>query len=169
MGQKQLTLIAALEDILLAPAGVPAYRVRAITARDREALADLYLATYPEEIVKDIAEARAEFRITFKGEYGPLDFDASLLALDGERPIAGVLTVTEVPWPDTPCGPFIIEVMVHPDHRGEGLALHLIQEAAQRLVKTGNLTVALRVMSGNIAALNLYSRLGFREWAGGPR
>jgi ribosomal protein S18 acetylase RimI-like enzyme len=148
---------------------IPGYRVRSAGEDDEDALARLYLATYSEEIVKDLAEAREELRITYKGEYGPLDLEASPLALDGDTPVAGVLTVTEAPWPDTPPGPFIIEVMVHPDHRRKGLALYLILETARRLASTGRHTVALRVMSENTGAVRLYRRLGFRDWSGGAR
>jgi ribosomal protein S18 acetylase RimI-like enzyme len=163
----QLTFIADLADILRGPAReIRGYPVRSTHRNDEEALSELYLAVYPEEIVKDLAEAREELRITFEGEYGLLDPEASPLALEGEKPVAVVLTVTEAPWPDTPRGPFIIEVMVDPEHRRKGLALYLIQETARRLVAAGKETVALRVMSENTGALRLYRSLGFRQWRG---
>ena len=162
---KQLTLVAGLEDILREPASeIPGYDIRPARLCDEEALSRLYLATYPKEIVKDLTEAREEFRLTYEGEYGPLDLNASPLALEGEELVAGVLTVTEAPWPDTPPGPFMIELMVHPEHRRRGLAVYLIQETARRLTASGGKTAALRVMSDNTGALHLYRRLGFHEW-----
>jgi ribosomal protein S18 acetylase RimI-like enzyme len=163
----QLTLIADITDILRTPvAEVPGYHVRTACADDEEALFLLYLETYPDDIVRDLAEARDELRRTFEGEYGPLDLQASPLALEGETLGACVLTVTEAPWPDTPQGPFIIEVMVHPNHRRRGLAAYLIQETARRLSAAGKRTAALRVMSENTGALRVYRRLGFRDWSG---
>ena len=165
MTKRQLTLIADVADMLRAPAEeVPGYHVRTACADDEDALFMLYLEAYPDDIVRDLAEARDELRRTFQGEYGPLDLQASPLALKGDALAACVLTVAEAPWPDTPHGPFIIEVMVHPDHRRRGLAAYLMQETARLLSSAGKHTAALRVMSGNAGALRLYRRLGFRDW-----
>jgi len=167
---KQLTLIAHLEDILRAPAAAPPeYLVRAATADDEDTLAILYLTTYPAEIVKDLAEAREELKVTFEGQYGRLDLAASPIALSSEHAAANVLTVTKAPWRDTPRGPLIIEVMVHPQHRRKGLAGYLIRIAARGLACRGRKTAALRVMSDNHGALRLYRRLGFREWSESTR
>ena len=164
---RQLTLVASLADILRSSAReIPGYDIRSARVDDEEALSELYLAIYPKEVVKDLAEAREELRMSFEGEYGPLDLNTSFLALEAEKTVAGVLTVSQAPWPDTPPGPFIIEVMVHPEHRRRGLARHLIRETARRLVRAGENTAALRAMSENTGALRLYRRLGFHEWSG---
>jgi ribosomal protein S18 acetylase RimI-like enzyme len=168
MNGKQLTLIASLEDMLgSSPVMDPGYCVRTVTVDDKEILAELYLATYPVEIVKDLAEARDEIKLTFQGEYGPLDLDASPIVWKAGQAAASVLTVTEAPWHDTPPGPFIIEVMVHPAHRRKGLAAYLMQDTSRRLKARGEKTVALRVMSDNPGALHLYNQLGFHKWTGG--
>jgi GNAT superfamily N-acetyltransferase len=160
----QLTLIADLDDILHSPPReAPDYTVRGTSAADRDLLADLYLAAYAGSFVKDREEAREELRLTFEGEYGPFDLEASPIALHAGQAAAGVLTVTEAPWHDTPTGPFIIEVMVHPDHRRKGLARFLIQTAARCLKARGATTVALRVLAENRGAVRLYEQLGFRQ------
>jgi ribosomal protein S18 acetylase RimI-like enzyme len=167
MKTRQLTLIANVADMLSVSAPeCTGYHLRSTRRDDEEALAQLYLATYPEEIIKDLNEAREELRVTFEGEYGPLDLSASPVAIVGEEPAASVLTVTGAPWPDTPPGPFIIEVMVHPNHRRKGLAAYLLKETARRLAAAGKETAALRVLSDNTGALRLYRSLGFHEWTG---
>jgi ribosomal protein S18 acetylase RimI-like enzyme len=162
---KQLTLIASIDDIFRSRRSLAAgYDVRETTERDKLALADLYFAAYSREIVNDPAAARDEIERTFQGEYGALDLQASPIATYTGAIAATVMTVTEAPWPDTPPGPFIIEVLVHPDHRRHGLAEHLMEVAAQQLAAVGKRTVALRVMSDNEKALSLYRRLGFAAW-----
>ena len=162
---KQLTLIASLDDIIRPAEKIPAgYELRLATADDKRALAELYLAAYPEDIVKDITEALEEMDQTFQGEYGQLDLSSSPVIVLEDDIAASVMTVVEAPWDDTPPGPFIIEVIVHPEHRRLGLAEYLMAETASRLVDQGKTTVALRAMSNNEGALALYSRLGFVEY-----
>ena len=162
---QQLTWIAHLNDVLRSERGLPdGYTVRAAVGGDKAALADLYFAAYPREIVRDHAKALDEMERTFLGEYGSLDLAASPIAFHGNAMAASVIIVTEAPWEDTPPGPFIIEVMVHPAHRKRSLAECLISHAARELTKRGKETVALRVMSDNTSALNLYRKLGFVAW-----
>jgi ribosomal protein S18 acetylase RimI-like enzyme len=163
---RQLTWIAHLEDILKAhrPGDGPA--IRPARSGDKAALAEIYFASYPRSIVADPAAAREEMKQTFGGEYGSLDLGASPVVVSGGEIIAAVLTVGEAPWVDTPPGPFIIEVMVRPEHRGRGLARRCLAAAARTLSSQGKQTVALRVMSDNEGALALYRDLGFRPWEG---
>lgn len=161
----QLTWIARLDDVLRSERGLPkGYTTRAMVGGDKAALADLYFAVYPREVVGDRIEAFDEIERVLLGEYGNLDFAASPIALHGKAMAASVMTVVEAPWEDTPPGPFIIEVMVHPAHRRRGLAEGLISYTAKGLSQRGRQTVALRVMSDNTSALNLYRKLGFAAW-----
>jgi ribosomal-protein-alanine N-acetyltransferase len=161
----QLTLIAEIVDVLRPERQLgPGYDIRETTDQDVSELADLYFAAYSPEMVKDLPAAREEIEQAFRGEYGRLDLTASPVVIHGGVIVGSVTTVDEAPWDDTPPGPFIIEVMVHPDHRRRGLAECMIKAAAGRLAKAGRQTVALRVMSDNTKALPLYHRLGFASW-----
>jgi ribosomal protein S18 acetylase RimI-like enzyme len=159
---KQLTLIADVSRILESDAPEPeGYAVRPVVPEDREALVDLYFGSYSRDLVTDMDDANKELEQTFQGKFGILDFDASPLITDGEELIASILTVEEAPWPDTPPGPFIIDLFVHPRARRRGLAHYLVVAAARELERKGKETVALRVLSGNTGALRLYDSLGF--------
>jgi ribosomal protein S18 acetylase RimI-like enzyme len=167
---KQLTLVARIEDILRGEAGLAeGYSVRATAEEDKQGLVDLYYASYTRDIVRDKLEALKELEQTFEGEYGRLDLRASPVALCENEIVGSVMTVEEAPWDDTPPGPFIIEVMVHHNHRRRGLAAYLIKAAAEALAAQGKQTAALRVMSGNEKALRLYRTLGFTAWDGRRR
>jgi hypothetical protein len=55
---RQLTLIAQLEGFPNTREALPeGYELRLASADDKRRLSDLYFASYPEEIVKDISEA----------------------------------------------------------------------------------------------------------------
>jgi ribosomal protein S18 acetylase RimI-like enzyme len=163
--QKQLTLIATVADILRRESHLPAgYAARPMTPSDQPGLSDLYFVSYSRDIVADLEAAGEEIARTLRGEYGQLDFQASPVVTYRGMVVGSVLTVHEAPWHDTPPGPFIIEVMVHPGHRQKGLARYAMQSAAREVARRGKGTVALRVMSDNGEALSLYSKLGFVTW-----
>lgn len=162
--QRQLTLIADLSRVLAG--GLPkmdGHAVRSLAWEDKKALAELYYASYSRELVADMDAAIEEMEQTFRGEFGDLDTDASLVVEDVGRLLGSILTVEEAPWQDTPPGPFIIDLFVHPTARRRGLARYMIVTAAGRLARKGRRTVALRVLSGNTAALGLYDLLGFKQ------
>jgi ribosomal protein S18 acetylase RimI-like enzyme len=171
MKPRQLTLIADIHDILRSRRErADGYEIRETTMRDKQSLASIYFSAYDREIVSDLKAAEEEIAQTFEGEYGRLDLEASPIATHQGLPVGSVMTVKVAPWDDTPPGPFVIELMVHPDHRGRGLAEHLMLTAARRLAARGERTMALRVMSDNTKALALYEKLGFVAWnaAGSP-
>jgi ribosomal protein S18 acetylase RimI-like enzyme len=164
---RQHTLIARVEDVLRSERRFPpGYHLRCATGQDRTGLADLYFAAYSRDIVQDHAAAVDEIEETFRGEYGQLDLMASPVLVSLDVIAGAVLTVEEAPWQDTPPGPFIIEVMVHPDHRRLGLAECMMKATAERLAARGKQTMALRVLSDNVKALALYKNLGFDTWEG---
>jgi ribosomal protein S18 acetylase RimI-like enzyme len=161
---RQLTWIALVEDMLRDAQLDHGGDIRFATDRDVSGLAELYLAAYPRSVVSDLDEARDELGQTFAGQYGTLNLAASPVAESGDGIVGAVLTVHEAPWYDTPPGPFIIEVMVHPDHRRRRLGLRCMLAAAGALSSAGERTAALRVMSDNEAAMALYRGLGFVPW-----
>lgn len=57
---------------------------------------------------------------------------------------------------------YIRHVVVHPDHRGRGLGLRLLNAVAERLRAAGCTTWCLNVKPDNAAALALYQRVGMR-------
>ena len=144
-------------------APVPAgYAVRACSPADVERLGDLYFDSYdPGEASATRAEAVADIRATFAGDYGELWPEASLVATtaDGHL-VAAIQVVRRAPWPDTPDCPFVIELFTARTHRRRGLARALVVGA---LTVVGDRSLALRVAAGNDAAQGLYRGLGFRE------
>ena len=164
---EQLTLIGDVSRILKteAPPG-DGYSIRTIKPEDKAQLTKLYHDSYTRDLVTDMDDATKEIEQTFLGEFGTLDLDASLVVIEGERLIGSILTVEEAPWPDTPAGPFIIDLFIHPDTRRRGLAHAMISEAVLALSKKGKKTAALRVLSNNMGAIRLYQKLGF-EFATG--
>jgi ribosomal protein S18 acetylase RimI-like enzyme len=162
-GRRQLTLISDVSRILESEVPkIGEYAVRSIVPGDKPALAELYHASFSRDLVAGMDDANKEMEQAFRGEFGVLDTEASLVVTDGERLLGSILTVEEAPWPDTPPGPFIIDLFIHPDTRRRGLAHYLIAAAARELARKGKATAALRVLSENTGALRLYKRLGFR-------
>ena len=162
---RQLGLIAEISDVMRHQRDLVAgYEVRPMNDADMTALAHLYFAAYSRDVVADMPAAREEIERTFAAEYGRLDAAASPVIVQREDLVASVMTVEEAPWPDTPPGPFVIELIVHPQHRRLGLAEFALQHAAQALVTQRKRTMALRVMSDNDAARALYEKLGFGPW-----
>ena len=92
-----LTLMAQTEALVHCGWQLPrGYEIRPVQENDAPALAELYLAAYPREIVQDLAAAEEEMRRTFGGEYGSLVAELSPLItttgqvvatlVDGPRP-----------------------------------------------------------------------------------
>jgi len=161
----QLTLIGNIGPVADTAWNLPiGYEITALKDSDWPALAELYLTAYPREIVADFAAAKEEMSVTQAGEYGPLLAELSPV-IKRENEIAGVvMTVEQAPWPDTPAGLFIIEVITHPRHQRKGLAKAGLLWLAKKAHAQGFRTLALRVESENIGAVTLYRKLGFSEW-----
>lgn len=162
---QQLTLVASIANVLRQPPALATgYHVRPIEVHDHDALAALYFAVYPYTIVADMHAARDELTATFRGDYGRLNLQMSPLISDQHTLVAAVLVVDAAPWSATPAGPFMIEVMVHPNHRRLGLGAYAIQRAAHALAQRQEHNMALRVLSENAPACALYEKLGFGRW-----
>jgi ribosomal protein S18 acetylase RimI-like enzyme len=161
----QLTLIAAAADVVRHERPLPdGFTLRPMSREDERPLADLYLAAYHRTHVDGLNDAKLEMRITFDGEHGELDLDASPVILTDDRIVAAVMTVEAAPWPGSPPGPFVIEVMTDPEFRRRGLAQAALCAAARSVLAIERSTLALFVGGTNAGARALYDGLGFRRW-----
>lgn len=162
---QQYTWIAQISNIIKLVSKLPNfYHIRSLLEKDKYKLSELYFASYNREVVKNLAEAQKEMDRVFQNEYGLLNLSASFNIIHNDIIVASIMTVEQAPWHDTPSGPFIIELMVNPNYRQHGLAECLMLHTADKLAENGAKTIALRVMSDNMKARNLYSKCGFVSW-----
>ena len=96
--------------------------------------------------------------------YPPAE-EAPLVVEDADGSLIGCIqTATSPPWEGIPAVPFVIELFVHPDHRGRGLGTLLLLSAAQACHDKGWESMALNVQEETAGeAVHLYGRLGFTE------
>lgn len=138
---------------------------RLIEAQTAE-IGALYWGSYPAgEAGACEAESVADIAASFAGAYGTLLDAASLGAFVDGRLAAVVLTVRRLIWPDTPDGPFVIELFTSPERRRSHLAANLLQHVLIAAAAAGETTVGLRVRSDNTPALALYRSQGFDLFA----
>jgi len=76
----------------------------------------------------------------------------------------GLLLASVVP-PDAE----ILNIFVHPDRRGQGIATDLLRAALERIKAAGARRVWLEVRESNAAALHIYEAAGFRLAGRRPR
>jgi GNAT superfamily N-acetyltransferase len=165
-----LTLVRPAAPVDVAPVGVAPVGVapvprgvvlRSPTPADVGALGRLYFAAYDRGGASlTEAEAIEDIRLSFAGEYGPLNLGISRLALARDELAGAVLVVDQAPWPDTPDGPYIIELFTATLWRRRGIARALLTTV---LTHTGS--VGLRVAEGNDPARRLYESCGFVSWS----
>lgn len=160
----QRTLMMDVDDRVACTAQLPAgYELRPLCHDDAFELASVYLVSYARQIVPDVAAAREEMELMFAGEYGALDAALSPVVVMGCEMVGAGMTTARTPWPDTPAGPFVIEVFIHPQHRRLGLACAALEWVLAGAQRQGAATMALGVAHENVGAMALYSQLGFRE------
>lgn len=161
-----MTLASRLDTIDLTPTPLPdCWSVRPCSEPDVGGLASVYFGAYEPGVASaSLEEATDDIEACFRGEYGELWREASLLAETGKEIGAAVLTVRRAPWPDVPDCPFLIEVFTAPEYRRQGLARHLMIRSMRQAQKAGEKAVSLRVLSTNRPARRLYESLGFRPW-----
>ena len=162
---RQYTWIAQISNVIRLVRKLPkVYRIGSLQEKDKYKLSELYFTSYTREAVKNLEEAQKEMDRVFQYEYGLLNFSASFNIIHNNIIVASIMSVEQAPWDDTPSCPFIIELMVNPNYRQLGLAECLLLHTADKLAESEAKTIALRVMSDNMIALNLYRKCGFVSW-----
>ncbi|MFP7696818.1 GNAT family N-acetyltransferase [Trueperella sp. LYQ143] len=161
----QLTMnaqLSALEDLRRRPDDVD---ILTLTREDIPTLASLYLVAYNSpEIAENLIEAVEEMQMSFDGAFGDPMKDGFIGAWRSGKLVGAILVTTNTPWEDVDDGPFIIDLMVDPEHRGQGIATALIGKAARRAGRQGFDNIGLRVdLRQAKAAARLYDYLGFAE------
>jgi GNAT superfamily N-acetyltransferase len=133
--------------------------VRTLKPGDAPALGALMHVAYRGTIDdrrESLADQIAEARRTMAGAYGPMEWDASLVATRASA-LVSACVVTE------DRGRLLLAfALTRPEERGHGLAAALITRSAARLRSAGATEWTLAVTRGNPARA-LYERLGFFE------
>ncbi len=88
----------------------------------------------------------------------------SVLAYLDEMPV-GLITAFEG-FSTFQCKPLfnIHDLVVHPDFRGQGLAIQLLESVEQVAIERGYCKLTLEVLSGNKTACSVYRKAGFRGY-----
>lgn len=138
--------------------------VATLTHHDIPAMAALHLVAYEEEPTPgNLIEACDEIRMYFDGAFGPpLDHSTVGAWLDGTL-VGAIMCVENSPWDDVPSGPCVLDVVVDPEYRRQGIASTLVAEVAKRGMTWGWDSLILRVGPEHAAAAQMYRSLGFEE------
>ncbi|MFZ1382205.1 MAG: GNAT family N-acetyltransferase [Scrofimicrobium sp.] len=158
----ELTLKADASPVDSEPS-VEGLQLATLTIYDLPALASLSLVAYKQRLTaENFWRATDEIRLYFEGALGTPRDDSFIGAwLDGEL-VGAVFCVLDAPFDDVPRGPFVLDLMVDPEHRRRGIATALVAELSQRTRDWGYDAVTLRLdMKQMPEAFNLYRRLGF--------
>lgn len=161
---RELTLQADIEDIDVDSA-VNALELASLTTYDTPALASLYVVAYDmPQTAEELFAASDELHLIFDGAFGTPRDDSFIGAwLDGQL-VGAILAVLDAPWDEVPRGPFVLELMVDPEHRRKGIATALIAELAKRAEQWEYDSLTLRLdLKRSPGALPLYQQLGFTE------
>ena len=134
--------------------------LRQAAASDACALGSLMFEAFRgtiDDTGEPLDAALVEVALTFEGGYGPLIWEASLVAHDAGLLVSACLVTF---WRGAPLLAFS---MTHPAARGRGLAGALIQASAQALQQLSYQKLMLAVTKGNAPAEHLYQKLGFYD------
>lgn len=136
-----------------------------LTFYDIPALAALSTKAYGDpQTAESLWEATDEMRMYFDGAFGAPRDDSFVGAwLDGEL-VGAIFGVLDAPFEGVPRGPFVLDLMVAPKARRQGIGSALVSELASRVGEWGYDDLALQLdMKKSPEALHLYQALGFSE------
>ncbi len=138
--------------------------VATLTRYDIPAMAALHVEAYDEEpSPANLVEAYDEIRMYFDGAFGlPLDHSTVGAWIDGTL-VGAVMCVENSPWDDVPSGPCVLDIVVDPAYRRQGIASTLVAEVAKRGTQWGWDSLVLRLGPEHAAAAQMYRSLGFEE------
>lgn len=138
--------------------------IATLTRHDVPALAALYLTAYGEDPTpENLLEVYDEIRMYFDGAFGkPLDHSIVGAWLNGTL-VGAIMCVENSPWDDAPAGPCVLDVIVDPALRRQGIASSLVAEVAARGTTWGWDSLTLRVGPEHSAAAHMYRAMGFTE------
>lgn len=143
---------------------VDGLQLATLTVYDLPALASLAVAAYKERpTAENFWAATEQMRLYFDGALGTPRDDSFVGAwLDDGQLVGAVICVLDAPFDEVPRGPFVLDLMVDPEHRRKGIATALLAELARRTEEWGYDSVTLRLDFRQMPeAYNLYKRLGF--------
>jgi len=88
----------------------------------------------------------------------------TLLAFEGTLPVG--LLISFEGFSTFACKPLlnVHDISVAPDHRGKGIARHLLDAAEAEARKRGCCKLTLEVLSGNVRARSVYEAAGYRAY-----
>ena len=141
------------------PEGV---KLRELTADDEDALGHLLWEGFGADGFDGFASASAadeEARATLAGKWGPMIWDASVLALRDDTAVAASVVLKDDAHQLSPLLAFLV---TDPEHRRQGIAESLILETIRRIEALQERELHLAVTPENPARA-LYLRLGFAE------
>lgn len=159
--------IILASDLIVSPivGEIPApYTLGECRVSDLPSLANLYLQAYRHESPgATFEQAVRDVESCFAGDYGDMWPAASKTIGFADKIIGLIFVVKFNDWESSLACPYIVELLIDEQHRGKGLARHLVGHALQ-VAKNGHASeLALSVAKENIPALNLYRSLGFQE------
>ena len=164
-GRSEMALAEATPvPVLPVPPGVA---VRPVCASDELPLARLHERAYEDHLDRFLAleevdparDADRQLRDYFSGRYGEvLTPGSSVAVLAGRVVAAAISTASHF---TSARRALIIDVMTDPDHRGRGLGRAVLADAVRALRERGETSIILNVTEGNLAAIRLYTGIGF--------
>ncbi|WP_082096635.1 GNAT family N-acetyltransferase [Demequina gelatinilytica] len=166
---ERIVMVAPVDAILQAAQPWP--HVRAMVPEDIPWTAAAAWECYPRRTPFDSWDGVVELtQSVFRNEAGEFMPVASPVALTDEGFIAGFVTTVYrcILKDDLPDCPYILDCIVLPDHRRQGVAAGMLAAAARALKAVGEREVALTVYDDNDAAKALYASLGFTEFLRRP-
>lgn len=136
-----------------------------LTFYDIPALAALAAAAYGNPATAEsLWEATDEMRLYFDGAFGAPRDDSFVGAWKDGELVGAAFVVLDAPIDGVPRGPFVIDLMVDPKWRRQGIGSALVNELAERVGSWGYDDLALQLdMRRSPEALQLYRSLGFSE------
>lgn len=134
-----------------------------LTAYDIPALASLSLAAYgQDQTAENFWEATDELRLYFDGAFGAPRDDSFVGAWQDGALVGAIFVVLDSPFEGVPRGPFVLDLIVDPEYRRQGIATALVGEVGSRIEGWGYDSVTLRLDARQMPeAFNLYRQLGF--------